>query len=93
MTIACARTAILTLSLLAEAAIGTCRAEPRVFVAQGTVTIPTDAQLERMARDSIATPPLDVSEGAQRAGQRAQTRQTDKRDRRNHQKTLKHRRG
>ncbi|MFD0935951.1 hypothetical protein [Methylobacterium trifolii] len=52
------------------------------------VTIPTDAQIDRMERDSIATPPLDVSEGAQRGDQGARIREMDKRAHRVDEKLL-----
>ncbi|WP_198293025.1 hypothetical protein [Methylobacterium sp. WSM2598] len=80
MTNSHAGAAVLMLSLLAGAAGGTGRAEPRVVLAQGSVTIPSDAQLERMQREAISTPPLDVSEGAQGGGQGARTRQIERRD-------------
>ena len=69
---------------------GAAQAGPSVHMAQGTVTIPTDAQLDRMERDSISTPPLDVSEGAQRGGQGAEIKQMHRRDHRTDQKLLKH---
>ena len=63
-------------------------ADPIVRMAQA-VTIPTDAQIDRMERDSISTPPLDVSEGAQRGGQAAEIRQMDRRAHRVDEKLLK----
>lgn len=57
---------------------GPASADPVVREAQA-MTIPTEAQIDRMERDSISTPPLDVSEGAQRGGQGAEIRQMDRR--------------
>ncbi|WIU40304.1 hypothetical protein [Methylorubrum extorquens] len=62
-------------------------ADPAFRMAQ-TVTIPTDAQIDRMERDAISTPPLDVSEGAQRGDEAARIRQMDKRAHRVDEKLL-----
>jgi hypothetical protein len=81
---------VVTIAFLFGAFGGAAQADPSVRIAQGTVTIPTDTQINRMERDSITTPPLDVSEGAQRGSQGAQIRQMDRRDHRIDQKLLKH---
>ena len=65
------------------------QAGPSVRIAQADVTIPTDAQINRMERDAITTPPLDVSEGAQRGGEASEIRQMDRRARRVDEKLLK----
>lgn len=49
------------LSLLAGFSGGSIRLEARERPAQSTVTIPTDAELNRLEREAITTPPLDVS--------------------------------
>jgi hypothetical protein len=51
-----------------------------IFAAQGEVTIPRDAQLERMEERAITTNPLDDS-GARsvRGGEEAEIRQMDRR--------------
>ena len=69
----------LTLALPFGTFGGAALAGPHVRVAQADVTIPSDAQINRLERNSIATPPLDVSEGAQRGGQGAEIRQMDRR--------------
>ena len=55
------------------------RAGPHVRVAQAEVRIPSEAQIDRMERDAISTPPLDVSDGAQTGGEAAEIRQMDRR--------------
>lgn len=62
-------------------------AEPAPRMAQ-MVTIPTERQIDRMERDAIATPPLDVSAGAQRGDQGARIRQMDDRSHRIDEKLL-----
>jgi hypothetical protein len=62
-------------------------AEPALRMAQ-MVTIPTEAQIDRMEQDAIATPPLDVSAGAQRGDQGARIRQMDERAHRVDEKLL-----
>ena len=61
----------------------------RVRVAQGEVRIPSDAQIGRMERDAISTPPLDVSEGRQTGGEGAEIRKMDRRARSIDEKLLK----
>ena len=55
----------------------------RIILAQGEIRIPSDAQLERMEEQGIATPPLDTR-GAPGRGlsEGAQIRQMDERARR-----------
>ncbi|WP_336489452.1 hypothetical protein [Methylobacterium nigriterrae] len=90
MTSSRTRSGVVTFALLLGTFGGAAQASPSVRVAQGTVTIPNDAQINRLERDSITTPPLDVSEGVQRGSQGAQIRQMDRRDHRIDQKLLKH---
>jgi hypothetical protein len=68
--------------LLAGAAGGSTRVEARVRLAQGSVTIPSDAQLNRLEREAITTPPLDVSEPPPGGEPGARGRHGDQRDRR-----------
>lgn len=77
-------TLALPLGTFGEAA----RAEPHDRLAQGEVAIPTEGQIDRMERDAITVPPLDVSEGAQRGGEAAEIRQMDRRARRVDEKLL-----
>jgi hypothetical protein len=54
-----------------------------IVAAQGEVTIPTDAQLERMEERAITANPLDDRESrAVRGGEEAEIRQMDERARR-----------
>jgi hypothetical protein len=69
----------LTLALPFGTFGGATQAGPNDRVAQAEVTIPSDAQINGMERNAITTPPLDVSEGAQRGGQGAEIRQMDRR--------------
>ncbi|WP_336489170.1 hypothetical protein [Methylobacterium nigriterrae] len=87
-TWACA--AVVTTARLSGTLGEGAQADPGDRIAQGTVKIPTDAQINRMERDSITTPPLDVSEGGQRGSQQDQIRQMDRRDRRIDQKLRTH---
>lgn len=61
---------------------GEARGEARLHLVQGSVTIPTDAQLDRLQRQSITTPPLDVSGPAPSNEPKARERHRDRRDRR-----------
>ncbi|MER2269080.1 hypothetical protein [Methylobacterium oxalidis] len=89
MTSPLARSGVVTAALFFGTFGADAQADPSVRVAPGTVTIPTDAQINRMERNAITTPPLDVSEGAMRGSERSQIRQMDRRDRRIDQKLLK----
>ncbi|MHB2208220.1 hypothetical protein [Methylobacterium sp. CM6257] len=82
MTISRACAAVLMLALPAGVAAGSTRVEARVRLAQGSVTIPSDAQLNRLEREAITTPPLDVSEPPPGAEPGTQERHRDRRDRR-----------
>ncbi|WP_331315810.1 hypothetical protein [Methylobacterium mesophilicum] len=53
--------AALILSLLAGLSGGFTSLEARERPAQGTVTIPSDAVLNRLEREAITMPPLDVT--------------------------------
>ncbi|MGW5841034.1 hypothetical protein ACWFZ6_23875 [Methylorubrum extorquens] len=64
-------------------------AGPRVRIAQEEVRIPSEAQIDRMERDAISTPPLDVSEGRQTGSEAAEIRQMDRRARSIDEKLLK----
>jgi hypothetical protein len=64
-------------------------AEPHTHIAQGEVTIPTNAQINRLEQQAITTPPLDDSEGALQGGQATQIRQMDQRAHRIDEKLLK----
>ena len=69
-----------TAQVLLGAAAGTARAEPRLLMAQAEVQIPSDAQLDRMEREAITTPPLYDGGGAnERGGIGAENRQMDER--------------
>ncbi|GEP03421.1 hypothetical protein MOX02_14590 [Methylobacterium oxalidis] len=81
---------MLTIALLLGTFGGEAQAGPSVRVAQGTVTIPTEAQINRMEQDSITAPPLDVSDGVLRGSEGLQIRQLDRRDHRIDQRLLKH---
>ena len=82
MTIPGARAVVPMVFLLAGVAGGFTRVEARVRLAQGSVTIPSDAQLNRLEREAITTPPLDVSEPPPGVEPGAQERHRDRRDRR-----------
>ncbi|MGH1573504.1 hypothetical protein ACRAWG_26105 [Methylobacterium sp. P31] len=82
MPISGTRAAVLVFSLPAAVAAGSTHVDARVRLAQGSVTIPSDAQLNRLEREAITTPPLDVGETPPRDEQGAQGRQRDRRDRR-----------
>lgn len=64
-------------------------AEPHSRIAQSEVTIPTDAQINRMEQQAITTPPLNDSEGVLQGSQGAQIRQMDRRAHRIDEKLLK----
>jgi len=49
--------------------------------AQGEVQIPTDAQLDRMERGDIATPPLSVGAAGVNASEQSEDRSLDQQDR------------
>jgi hypothetical protein len=53
--------AALILCLLAGLSGGFIRLEARERPAPGTITIPSEADLNRLEREAITTPPLDVS--------------------------------
>ena len=71
--------ALLAFTLTIGTFAGPSRAGPHVQVAQAEVRIPSEAQIDRMERDAISTPPLDVSEGAQTGGEAAEIKQMDRR--------------
>ena len=79
---------VLTPALVLGTCGGVAQADPNVRTAQGTVTIPTEAQINRMERDSIMTPPLDVDDGVQRGSEGSKIRQMDRRDHRIDQRLL-----
>ncbi|MBE7198859.1 MAG: hypothetical protein INR70_13800 [Parafilimonas terrae] len=60
--------AALILSFPAGSWGGSVGVEARDRPAQGTVTIPSDADLNRLEREAITTPPLDVSDTPPRGG-------------------------
>ena len=82
MTISHACAAVLMLALPSGIAGVSTRVEAPLRLAQGTMTIPTDAQLNRLEREAITTPPLDVSETRPGSESGAQGRHRDRRDRR-----------
>ena len=78
MKISQGRDVCLTFVLLLGAAGGTAHAESRLLMAQAEVQIPSDAQLDRMEREAITTPPLYDGGGAnERGGIGAENRQMD----------------
>ena len=87
MKISWIRDVCLTLVLLLGPAGGTARAESRQRD-QGEVQIPSDAQLDRMERQGITTPPLYDGGGAREAGESAEIRQMDQRAHRIDEKLL-----
>lgn len=74
--------AVLMLCFPAGIAGGFAEGKARLHLVQGSVTIPSDAQLDRLQRQSITTPPLDVSDPAQGNEPKARERHRDRRDRR-----------
>jgi hypothetical protein len=82
------RDVCLTLVLLLGPAGGTARAESRLLMAQAEVQIPSDAQLDRMERQGITTPPLYDGGGARETGESAEIRQMDQRAHRIDEKLL-----
>jgi hypothetical protein len=78
---------LFTLPLLGIAA-GTVCAEPRLRLAQAQIQIPSDAQLDRMERQGIVTPPLDDGRGASGGGIVAEDRQMDEQAHRIDEKLL-----
>ena len=88
MKISWIRDGCLTLVLLLGPAGGTARAESRLLMAQAEVQIPSDAQLDRMERQGITTPPLYDGGGAREAGESAEIRQMDQRAHRIDEKLL-----
>lgn len=79
----------MTLALACGAFQSHVLAESLVHMAQSEVTIPTDAQINRMEQRAITTPPLDVDDGTLQGGQAAQIRQMDQRAHRIDEKLLK----
>jgi hypothetical protein len=76
------KTAVAIGLALAAATSGIARADTSpVAVAQAEIRIPSDAELDRMERKAIATPPLDVS-GAPvlKGSERSQDLQMDRQD-------------
>ncbi len=69
--------AFLILPLLTGLPLGSVRLEVRDRPRQGTVTIPSDAELNRLEREAITTPPLDVSGSPPRNGKAARDRPKD----------------
>ena len=78
----------MTLALTFGTFGGPALADPRARIVQSEVTIPTNAQIDRMEQQAITTPPLDVSEGALPGNQAAQIRQMDLRAHRIDEKLL-----
>ena len=63
---------------------------PLLVLTQSEVRIPSDAQLERLEREGIATPPLDVSDApATKGTEESQDQQMDRRSRAIDQKVMK----
>src|SRR3954447_13096277 len=77
-----------TAQVLLGAAAGTARAEPRLLMAQAEVQIPSDAQIDRMEREAITTPPLYDGGGGKQAGESAAIRRMDERAHRIDEKLL-----
>ncbi|GJE13593.1 hypothetical protein [Methylobacterium longum] len=75
-------TVTLMLAFVAGLAAGSIRPEARDRPAQGTVTIPSDAELNRLEREAITTPPLDVSGTPPRGGGGARDRRERRIERR-----------
>ncbi len=78
---------LFTLSFLGVSA-GTACAEPQLRLAQAQIQIPSDAQLDRMEQEGIATPPLYDGGGANGGGIAAENRQMDEQARRIDEKLL-----
>ena len=89
----------LAVLLFLGAAPGTARADAsRITVAQGEIRIPSDADLERLERQGMATPPLEAGRqttrqpGAAMSEQRREeieNQQMDRQDRAIDQKVLR----
>jgi hypothetical protein len=77
-------------ALLCAEEVSQARPAGAVVVAQGAVTIPSDAQMERMEERAITTDPLDVSEArGVRGGEEAEIQQMDRRAHRIDERLLK----
>lgn len=61
--------------------------EARERLPQGAVTIPSDMELNRLEREAITTPPLDVGGTPAGDGKGARARSRDRRDRRLERRT------
>jgi hypothetical protein len=61
---------------------------PRLVLAQAEIRIPSDAQLDRMERQGMATPPLDDGGGAKDGGMAAQNREMEEQAHRIDEKLL-----
>jgi hypothetical protein len=64
------------LPLLCMAAASAC-GEPKLLLAQAQIQIPSDAQLDRMERQGIVTPPLYDGRGGTDGGIAAENRQME----------------
>jgi hypothetical protein len=73
---------------LADATIAPTRAKARLLLAQAQIQIPSDAQLDRMEREGIATPPLYDGDAKGPAGVGAENRQMEEQARRIDEKLL-----
>jgi len=70
-------------------AIGAGRPEPRFVLAQAQIQIPSDAQLDRMEQQGIATPPLSVGSGQGDGSIAAENRQMEEQAHRIDEKLLR----
>lgn len=75
--------ALLMLALPSGVAGAVTRGEAQIRLAQGGIAIPSEAQLNRLEREAITTPPLDVSDPPPGVEPGTQRRHRDPRDRRN----------
>lgn len=75
--------ALLMLALPSGVAGAATRGEAQIRLAQGGIAIPSEAQLNRLEREAITTPPLDVSDPPPGVEPGTQRRHRDPQDRRN----------
>src|SRR3954467_12839351 len=78
---------LLILPLL-DATVTPARAEPRLLLAQAPIQIPSDAQLDRLERQGLETPPLYDGDAKGPAGVGAENRQMEEQAHRIDEKLL-----
>jgi hypothetical protein len=79
----------LTILPLLSLTVGTACAEPQFLLAQAPIQIPSDAELERMERQGIVTPPLYDGRGANDGSIAAENRQMEEQAHRIDEKLLR----